>query len=459
MRRFLWLILVSAILLSIVAPRLPVIASTKEFIDVNPEYWAYMDILRLTKYRIIDGYPDRRFKPEENVTRGQFCKIIMLTLAILEILPENEINTDKSFNDVQDHWAKGYIEKAYSLGLIKGYPDGTFKPDANISKAEILAIIARSLNWPNGTGGHFSDMDGHWAYGPVEACYAHEVIKTPDPYICDGTYFHPDWAATRAQTVVFVSRMIDAKLPEIAKEYYNKILPILNKFDDDYLLASQTPRVSLAPIISLLQEDVRKMTDEGATDIFELSDIYRSLCLGMQETTLGLIDFLGGGSGEGSLTGYSKVTEAEEKLLEIVTGKWKKPKESPSPTPAPSSSPSTSTPTSNQASSQVQVTSVLFALKIDDQKHLINPSTSFPAGSTRIYAELYFFGAAPNKTKLTVRLYKENWLKSEYSLTLPQQDGNCLITFTSDNGFEKGSYKLEIWIDNNFVRSSYFSVY
>jgi hypothetical protein len=384
-------------LLSIIAPCSSASASTKEFIDVNPEYWAYMDILRLTKFRIIDGYPDRRFKPEENVTRAQFCKIIMSTLLSLKAAPKNDLNTAPSFLDIQDHWAKGYIEQAYNLGLIKGYPDGTFRPDSNISKAEILAIIARSLNWPNGTGGHFGDLDGHWAYGPVEACYAHEIVKIPDSYIADGVYFHPDWAATRAQTVVFVSRMIDAKLPEAAKEYYDKIHPILQKYRDDYLLATQTPRIALAPIITLLQEDARRMVSEGATDVPELSDIYSSLCEGMNKVALGFIDFLGGGYGEYSITGDTEVMEAETKLLEIILGEWKKPKESPSPTPnptlstpTPSTPPPTASPTPNPSPGQVQISSVLFALKIDDKNHLINPTTSFPAGSTCIMQNFIF---------------------------------------------------------------------
>lgn len=461
MGRFLSLILVFTMLLSIVAPCSSVSASTKEFIDVNPEYWAYMDILRLTKFKIIDGYPDRRFKPEQNVTRGQFCKIIMLTLAFLEMTPENDIKSEISFNDIQDHWAKGYIEQAYNLGLIKGYVDGTFRPDSNISKAEILAIIARALKWPDGTGGHFADMDGHWAYGPVEACYAHKIVKIPDPYVTDGAYFHPDWAATRAQTVVFVSRMIDAKLPEIADKYYWKIKPILDKFDDDFALAQSTPRIQLANIISLLQEDKRRMENEGVTTVPELSDIYLLICEGMEDCIRGFINFLEGGYGEYTYIGYEKVLNAEIKLNEIITGEWKQPKENASLTPTQSSPQPTPTPTQMQSSSKVQITSVLFALQIDSAGHLVNPATSFPSSSNCIYGEVYFFGAIPNRTTLTIRVFKDNLLKVEKKLTLPQQDGHCLIQFNSDSekGFEKGSYKVEIWIDNNFVTSSYFSVY
>jgi hypothetical protein len=68
------------------------------------------------------------------------------------------------FNDIDNHWGKEYITKLNELGYINGYGDGTFRPDANITRAEFVTIIARMLNLPEAVyNGEFKDVsDGDW---------------------------------------------------------------------------------------------------------------------------------------------------------------------------------------------------------------------------------------------------------------------------------------------------------
>ena len=79
--------------------------------------------------------------------------------------------------DISKHWGKSYIEKLVSLGAIKGYPDGTFKPDATISRAEFLAI---AMNATTKDVANYPKTIDHWASNILEAAYAKNIIKTSE---------------------------------------------------------------------------------------------------------------------------------------------------------------------------------------------------------------------------------------------------------------------------------------
>ncbi|WP_066506291.1 S-layer homology domain-containing protein [Abyssisolibacter fermentans] len=93
---------------------------------------------------IYKGYEDGSLKLDNNITRAEFT-----TLAVRLICKDNENfnNTDNAFNDADSHWAKNYINTASEIGLINGYPDGSFKPDNQISNAEVLTVLIRLLGY------------------------------------------------------------------------------------------------------------------------------------------------------------------------------------------------------------------------------------------------------------------------------------------------------------------------
>lgn len=94
---------------------------------------------------IINGYPDGTFRPNSNITRAEYTTIIM---KYLEKEPGEVEQVTKIFNDVENnHWAKGYINLAYDNDIIKGYTDGTFKPNGNITYQEAITILLNASGY------------------------------------------------------------------------------------------------------------------------------------------------------------------------------------------------------------------------------------------------------------------------------------------------------------------------
>lgn len=133
------------------------VAMAKSFTDVkNTKYEGAVNIL--TDLKIVNGYEDGTYKPNNSVKRSEMAKLIVVAMG-----KENSAKTlagNTNFSDVPaNHWASGYINLASSLGLIKGYPDGSFKPDATVSYVEASTMLLRALDygkeleglsWPTG---------------------------------------------------------------------------------------------------------------------------------------------------------------------------------------------------------------------------------------------------------------------------------------------------------------------
>jgi len=128
------------------------------------------DIVELfTKANIIAGYEDGTFRGEATITRAEVVKLLAVALGV-EI---KEYEEDK-FTDVADHWSSDYVNSFVELGYILGYPDNTFRPDDEISKAEVVVIINRIINKnvdeADNSEVEIVDLDEtHWAYKYVMA--------------------------------------------------------------------------------------------------------------------------------------------------------------------------------------------------------------------------------------------------------------------------------------------------
>lgn len=111
------------------------------FSDLGNYPWARIAIEELAEKGVINGMGDTRFAPEEPLTRAQFATMIVLALGDK---PANE--GPAPFNDVSaGDWHFGYVKKAVELGLIHGYTDGSFRPDAKLSREEMLTIIVQAM--------------------------------------------------------------------------------------------------------------------------------------------------------------------------------------------------------------------------------------------------------------------------------------------------------------------------
>ena len=133
------------------------VSLAKSFSDVeDTKYEEAVNVL--TELEIVKGYEDNTYKPNNTVKRSEMAKLLIVAMG-----KENSADAltgTTSFSDVSSkHWAAGYINLASSLGLIKGYPDGSFKPDATVSYVEASTMLLRaldygkeldSLSWPKG---------------------------------------------------------------------------------------------------------------------------------------------------------------------------------------------------------------------------------------------------------------------------------------------------------------------
>ncbi|GAW31235.1 hypothetical protein JDF658_10000 [Carboxydocella sp. JDF658] len=103
-------------------------------------------INRLNGVGLVKGYADGSFKPEQNITRAEYAAIAVRALG-LEAAAQYAKGPTK-FKDVPaNHWASGYINVAVDQGIITGYPDGKFRPDANVTAAEAIAMMVRVLGY------------------------------------------------------------------------------------------------------------------------------------------------------------------------------------------------------------------------------------------------------------------------------------------------------------------------
>ncbi len=153
-----------------------------DYKDVADNLWSVTAISYMSNLKLVKGYPDGTFRPTANITRAEFAAMVVRFENI-------SAAGSKTFTDLQkDHWAYEVIQKAAQAGWISGYPDGSFKPDQPISRAEVVTITNRMLNRfaDEDFVDHnldkiinFTDIDkSHWAYYPVvEATNGHRYER------------------------------------------------------------------------------------------------------------------------------------------------------------------------------------------------------------------------------------------------------------------------------------------
>ena len=110
----------------------------KYYTDVDESYWGFKEVAYLSEFGILSGYSDGTFRPNNKITRAEFVKIAESFEALIWGL--------SPYNDVDGgHWAFRYIVSSAAKGWISGYPDGSFRPNSFISRAEAVTIVNRLL--------------------------------------------------------------------------------------------------------------------------------------------------------------------------------------------------------------------------------------------------------------------------------------------------------------------------
>ena len=158
-------------------------------------------------YAYVVGYPDGMVYPQKNITRAEVATIFFRLLK--DETREANMTKSNSYNDMKDGaWYTCAVSTLSKMGIIKGYEDGSFKPDASISRAEFAAIAARFDPDGDKTPATFSDVSSHWAKDEISIAANHGWIKGYE----DGS-FKPDQKITRAETMTLVNRVLK-RLPE-----------------------------------------------------------------------------------------------------------------------------------------------------------------------------------------------------------------------------------------------------
>ena len=109
------------------------------YTDVADDYWANTAISTMTGLGIVQGRSTTTFDPKAPITRAQFA-------AICARFDTGKSSGTQTFTDIKGHWAEKYIQRAAELGWIKGFEDGTFRPDTYITRAQAMTMINRVLN-------------------------------------------------------------------------------------------------------------------------------------------------------------------------------------------------------------------------------------------------------------------------------------------------------------------------
>ncbi|MGI5942781.1 MAG: S-layer homology domain-containing protein, partial [Pelotomaculaceae bacterium] len=104
-----------------------------------------------------------------------------------------------TFNDIAGHWAQSKIEELVALGVVNGYPDGSFKPDGTITRAEFTTMLVKAFELSPQTGKVFADTSRHWARDYIATAEAYRLVSGYNA----GT-FGPDDLITREQTALMI---------------------------------------------------------------------------------------------------------------------------------------------------------------------------------------------------------------------------------------------------------------
>ena len=176
------------------------VAAQERFTDLKYSQWAADSIEYMANRGTVSGYGNGLFGPSTDVTRAQAVAFL-----VRELYPQVQMGTSPNFTDVSlEHPFYDVISVASNTGLARGFTDGTFKPNQPISRAETAALLTRAYELKKGTQPmHLSDIEGNWAADTIRTMSSNGLIGG----YSDGTY-RPNQAVTRAEFVVFLTRVI-----------------------------------------------------------------------------------------------------------------------------------------------------------------------------------------------------------------------------------------------------------
>ena len=168
-------------------------------------------------YAYIVGYPNGNVEPNGNITRAEVATIFFRLLTE-EVRTANSTQSNSLSDVTRGQWFNHAVSTLSSMGIVKGHNDGTFAPNAPITRAEFAAIAARFDDKNTDTSSKFTDIASHWAKNEIGIA-ANKGWINGYP---DGT-FRPNQYITRAEAMTLVNRVLN-RLPENSSDLLDSMI-------------------------------------------------------------------------------------------------------------------------------------------------------------------------------------------------------------------------------------------
>jgi hypothetical protein len=205
----------------------PAVAQSRSFTDTE-NTWAGDCIHDLAAKQVIQGYPDQTFRPNATVSRAEFATMLLQAFPNLPVPPTP--GAVPRFEDISGHWAGSIVIAVAGRNLMAGYPDGTFRPNAPIRRAEVVVALMRAQ--PASTARPTEEVLSRALYDwgavpqyariPLAATIIHNrLVNYPLP-----NFFRPEAMASRAEVAALICQArsgSDAQLSGVPAEYITQM--------------------------------------------------------------------------------------------------------------------------------------------------------------------------------------------------------------------------------------------
>ena len=223
-----------------------------QFPDVPNSLWASCDIDKLAMNNVVVGYPDGYFRPSRNISRAEFATILVKGFNLNCGMTKSGL-----FKDVpSSHWANPAIAKAVDENLLAGYPGGTFRPNAPVTRVEALSTISKGMTCDmdeckaNDVLSQYSDGNTvpQWARIPVAKSLQNGALKdSPNPNMIS-----PNKEASRAEVASMMQTVRVALGYDTNPKTANEVCPVCPEPDRKAFMendeAMQLPTLRIAMI-------------------------------------------------------------------------------------------------------------------------------------------------------------------------------------------------------------------
>lgn len=176
-----------------------------KFTDTST-HWADSTVNVFVKLGVVNGYQDGGFHPDASITRAEFATVLAKVFGL------SGNAAGGSLSDISGHWAEDSIRALQQKGIISGYQNGTFLPNREISRAEIIAMISKIIDLnsvSSPASSSFSDLDKTWNKEQIGQAAAAGIISGEG-----GGKFLPAKQASRAEAFTIVLRVLETN-PEL----------------------------------------------------------------------------------------------------------------------------------------------------------------------------------------------------------------------------------------------------